>query len=320
MHHRPVGPPLTARLHGALTRWLLLTRRALRGRGSRLALAGLLAAVVTGLVLGVPVVSGSGGGRPSVALDASSSAAQSSTGDSPVVMGRDGKPVTSSTFAGLESATTSSAPTAIAADEPEEPTGRGGPSVPTSGSQPGTTGPAPVPPSAANGASPDDTPSPAESATASRDTAPPAAGTTTTVPTLPGTASAEEPAAPAATGAEEQVLALVNAERAAAGCGALVADAGLAAVARAHSEDMRDSGFFGHVNLEGLGAFDRAEQAGLSARAENIARGQQDPAAVMADWMDSEGHRENILDCDLSRLGVGIADGDRGPWWTQLFA
>jgi uncharacterized protein YkwD len=54
-------------------------------------------------------------------------------------------------------------------------------------------------------------------------------------------------------------------------------------------------------------------------RAENIAQGQATPAAVMADWMASAGHRANILDCDLTTLGVGVAYGPGGPWWTQDF-
>jgi uncharacterized protein YkwD len=115
------------------------------------------------------------------------------------------------------------------------------------------------------------------------------------------------------------VLALVNQERAAAGCGAVTADAALAGVARAHSADMRDRGFFDHTNPDGQDPFDRAAAAGLSARAENIARGQADAAAVMESWMNSPGHRRNILDCDLTRLGVGVAEGAGGPWWTQLF-
>jgi uncharacterized protein YkwD len=116
------------------------------------------------------------------------------------------------------------------------------------------------------------------------------------------------------------VLALVNVQRAGAGCGALTADPALAAVARAHSADMRDRHFFAHVNPDGLDPFDRAAKAGLVAHAENIAYGQPDPAAVMNAWMNSAGHRANILDCDLTRLGVGIAEGAGGPWWTQLFA
>ena len=126
-------------------------------------------------------------------------------------------------------------------------------------------------------------------------------------------------AVPADPSAEGQVLALVNAERAAAGCGALVADADLAAVARGHSADMRDRGYFDHVTPEGLDPFDRAARAGLTARAENLAYGQPDPSAVMVAWMNSPGHRANILNCGLSRLGVGIAQGAGGPWWTQLF-
>ncbi|TFV65617.1 CAP domain-containing protein [Blastococcus sp. CT_GayMR20] len=124
---------------------------------------------------------------------------------------------------------------------------------------------------------------------------------------------------PADAGREGQVLALVNRERAAAGCGALVADEGLAAVARAHSADMRDRGFFDHVNLDGLDPFDRASAAGVNARAENIAYGQADAAEVMTAWMNSSGHRANILNCSLTSLGVGVVDGSGGPWWTQLF-
>jgi uncharacterized protein YkwD len=116
------------------------------------------------------------------------------------------------------------------------------------------------------------------------------------------------------------VLALVNSERAAAGCPAVQADERLASVARAHSADMRDRDFFSHTNPDGLDPFDRARAAGISyARAENIAAGQADPAEVMTDWMNSAGHRQNILNCSLTTLGVGIAQGSGGPWWTQLF-
>ena len=59
--------------------------------------------------------------------------------------------------------------------------------------------------------------------------------------------------------------------------------------------------------------------ASWNSRAENIARGQQDAAEVMESWMTSAGHRANILNCSLTRLGVGVAQGSGGPWWTQLF-
>ena len=116
------------------------------------------------------------------------------------------------------------------------------------------------------------------------------------------------------------MIALVNAERADAGCAPLVHDEGLATVARAHSADMRDRGYFDHTNPDGLDPFDRAEAAGqTNARAENIASGQADPAEVMDAWMNSTGHRANILNCSLRTLGIGVAEGPGGPWWTQLF-
>ena len=116
------------------------------------------------------------------------------------------------------------------------------------------------------------------------------------------------------------MLARVNDERAAAGCRPVSADTGLAAVARTHSADMRDRGYFSHVDPDGLDPFTRARAAGIPyARAENIASGQPDAAAVMAAWMGSPGHRQNILDCSLGTLGVGVAQGPGGPWWTQLF-
>jgi uncharacterized protein YkwD len=131
---------------------------------------------------------------------------------------------------------------------------------------------------------------------------------------------AQAAAAPADPTAEAAVLALVNEARVDAGCGALTPDPALAAVARAHSADMRDRDYFSHTSPEGRSPFDRAEQAGVGySRAENIAFGQADAAAVMEAWLKSPGHRANILDCELTKLGVGVAEGAGGPWWTQLF-
>jgi uncharacterized protein YkwD len=136
----------------------------------------------------------------------------------------------------------------------------------------------------------------------------------------PVAAAAAAAAAAADPTVEGQVLALVNVERSAAGCAPVTADPDLAAVARAHSADMRDRGYFSHDAPGGVSPWDRAEAAGISTmRAENIAQGQRDAAAVMAAWMKSPGHRENILDCDLRTLGVGVAQGSGGPWWTQDF-
>ncbi|GAA1976669.1 hypothetical protein GCM10009718_11160 [Isoptericola halotolerans] len=116
------------------------------------------------------------------------------------------------------------------------------------------------------------------------------------------------------------VLELVNAERAAVGCGALRADAGLDDLALRHSEDMAARGYFAHTTPDGLTPWDRAAAAGVQgAAAENIARGQQDAAEVVRAWMDSPGHRANIVNCELTRHGLGAHRADGGPWWTQVF-
>jgi uncharacterized protein YkwD len=282
VHHAPSGPPFSVRVSGALSRWALIVRRHLHLRPARLAFGVMVSTVVTALVLAVPVVTGAEVGTPSgVFTSFASSAASREAAETPVVvMGVDGDPTASeSTAASRASRTTPSA----------TPT-----PVPT------TETPAPTPVE-----TPAPAPAPVEETPAVEEAAP-----------APAPAPAAAPADP---GVEGQVLALVNRERAAAGCGALVANSGLASVARAHSADMRDRGFFDHVNLEGLDPFDRAAAAGLDARAENIAYGQPDPVAVMDAWMNSSGHRANILDCSLTSLGVGVAEGAGGPWWTQLF-
>ena len=150
---------------------------------------------------------------------------------------------------------------------------------------------------------------------------------TPTVPPAPPPAEpAPEPelaapaAPPAADPAEAEVLALVNAQRAANGCGALAGDEGLASVARGHSADMAARDYFSHSTPEGVDPFQRAAAAGQSAMAENIAAGQGSAAAVMESWMNSPGHRANILNCSLTRLGVGVGyGGSYGIYWTQLF-
>ena len=299
MRHRPTGPSPSAR-HAAGARPHLPRHGGRWARG--LGVAGL----VTGFVLTAPVVSG----------DVAPSTDRAA-GDELVVMGLDGAP-TSATFA------SAAAELALYADG----TVRVGTTA-SRGERSALPVPAPAPspvPAPVEGPPPPATvPAAAEPAAPGRTSAAPArpAPATTAAPRtpLPATPAPPPPAAvPAGSDRAGQVLALVNEERAAAGCRPLAADSRLAAVAAAHSADMRDRGFFDHVNLAGLSPFDRAEAAGLSARAENIARGQADAAAVMDAWMSSPGHRSNILDCGLTRLGVGIADGGSGPWWTQLFA
>ncbi|WP_405675663.1 CAP domain-containing protein [Streptomyces sp. NBC_01511] len=120
--------------------------------------------------------------------------------------------------------------------------------------------------------------------------------------------------------AEAEVLALVNEERAKAGCQPLRADKALNGLAEAFSKDMADRGFFDHTDPDGDTPWDRAEQAGVTnLGGENIARGQADAQAVMASWMASDGHRENILNCDYKTIGIGAHFAEGGPWWTQDF-
>ncbi|GGR27490.1 CAP domain-containing protein [Streptomyces roseolus] len=120
--------------------------------------------------------------------------------------------------------------------------------------------------------------------------------------------------------AADQVLSLVNAERAKAGCGPLTANATLARAAQAHSDDMAARDFFDHTNPDGADPGDRVTAAGYpwSTYGENIAMGQRTPEQVMEAWMNSPGHRANILNCDFKELGVGVHDGG-GPYWTQVF-
>ncbi|MCC3777745.1 CAP domain-containing protein [Streptomyces sp. UNOB3_S3] len=119
-----------------------------------------------------------------------------------------------------------------------------------------------------------------------------------------------------------EVLALTNAERAAAGLRPLGADARLAAAAQAYSADMAARGFYSHTSPEGTEPWDRAAAAGAGHRGigENIACGQRSPAEVVQGWMDSPGHRANILKPGFTHLGVGYAGGGpAGTYWTQLF-
>jgi uncharacterized protein YkwD len=97
----------------------------------------------------------------------------------------------------------------------------------------------------------------------------------------------------------------------------------LVAAARGHSVDMATRDYFDHESPEGEGPGERAAAEGYPDwSGENIAMGYSTPEAVVEGWMDSPGHRRNILDCTSVAIGVGAADsGDagRGIYWTQMF-
>ena len=131
----------------------------------------------------------------------------------------------------------------------------------------------------------------------------------------------DKPGTDAAQSFEEQVLALCNAQRAQRGIAPLVMSEAVARVAQAKSEDMRDHKYFSHQSPVYGSPFDMLKHFGVSYRVagENIARGQKTPEAVVRSWMDSEGHRSNILNPQFTALGVGYAAGNGTTYWTQIF-
>ena len=117
----------------------------------------------------------------------------------------------------------------------------------------------------------------------------------------------------------------INAERAAESLGALTMDEGLRAVARAHSQDMVDRDFFSHTNPDGDSVGARLADAGISYRmaGENIAwnMGFADPVTTAVDgWMNSPGHRANILRPEFTHTGIGVAvTAQNAYYFTQVF-
>ncbi|MEM9131318.1 MAG: CAP domain-containing protein [Actinomycetota bacterium] len=149
---------------------------------------------------------------------------------------------------------------------------------------------------------------------------PPAAGAED--PAVADPTAAPAPAPGDDTAIQNEVLALINVERAAASCPALALDPSLNAAADGHSEDMAANGYFAHEDLAGNGPGARIAASGYAGAnwAENIATGFPDPAGVVTGWMNSEGHRANILNCAYVHMGIGYAVGGTGTvYWTQVF-
>lgn len=119
--------------------------------------------------------------------------------------------------------------------------------------------------------------------------------------------------------AVDHVVDLVNRVRARAGCSPVTLNAKLSKAARRHSADMAGHRNMSHRGSDGSGPGRRITRAGYdwSAYGENVAYGYPTPAAVMAAWMHSPGHRRNILTCGFREIGVGLAQP--GSYWTQDF-
>ena len=118
---------------------------------------------------------------------------------------------------------------------------------------------------------------------------------------------------------EQQVVNLTNEERAKAGLPELEVDTELSKVAQAKSEDMRDNNYFAHNSPTYGSPFDMMNQFGVDYQSagENIAKGQQTPEEVVNAWMNSEGHRKNIMNGSFTHIGVGYVE--EGNIWTQQF-
>ena len=135
------------------------------------------------------------------------------------------------------------------------------------------------------------------------------------------------PSAPSAakdkiTAMEDEVTALINKERGKAGCGTVKTDERMRTAGRAHSADMAKNDYFSHTGRDGSSFVDRLARAGYpkeGAAGENIAYGYGTAQAVVTGWMNSEGHRRNILNCSAKSTGVGLAYRGNTPYWTQLF-
>jgi uncharacterized protein YkwD len=146
------------------------------------------------------------------------------------------------------------------------------------------------------------------------DSAGPATPTPVPSATTPG------PTAPGNPQFENQVVALVNAERQKAHCQPVRSDDRLRAAARAHSVDMATKNFVSHTGSDGSSPLDRMSRAGYSqGLSENVARGQQRPEDVMRSWTRDRQDRANIVNCAATAIGVGLAYRGRTPYWTQNF-
>lgn len=120
----------------------------------------------------------------------------------------------------------------------------------------------------------------------------------------------------------KKIVELVNAERAKAGLAPLTLDLELTKMAAAKAEDMRDNNYFSHESPVYGSPFEMMNAFGIrySYAGENIAAGQRTPEEVMEAWMNSPGHRANILNENYTHIGIGaVKGGSYGTYWVQSF-
>ncbi|HYE83351.1 MAG TPA: SafA/ExsA family spore coat assembly protein [Clostridia bacterium] len=121
---------------------------------------------------------------------------------------------------------------------------------------------------------------------------------------------------------ENEVIRLTNIERSKKGLTALKANWQVSRCARYKSQDMINKNYFAHQSPTYGSPFDMMESFGIriASGGENIAMGQRTPKEVVAAWMNSPGHRGNILSTAYTEIGVGVAKSKSGSYyWTQMF-
>jgi uncharacterized protein YkwD len=140
-------------------------------------------------------------------------------------------------------------------------------------------------------------------------------------------------APPVSAGPADSVLSAINAARAKAGCGPLRVNPKLMAAAKSHARAMAEQNFIGHAGKDGSRMSSRIKRQGYSFRsaAENIAAGQKSAGEVVRGWLQSSGHRRNILNCRMEETGIALVyQADDRPirgnrtalryYWVQVFA
>ncbi|MCH1950912.1 CAP domain-containing protein [Enterocloster sp. OA13] len=141
------------------------------------------------------------------------------------------------------------------------------------------------------------------------------------LPDQPGNPAPDQPGTDGSQDAfANEVVRLVNEERAKAGLPALTVDRGAASAAQVRAKEIEKS--FSHTRPDGSSFNSALTEAGVnfSGAGENIAYGQNSPEKVMEGWMNSSGHRANILNSSYTSIGVGHYQNASGVnYWTQLF-
>jgi uncharacterized protein YkwD len=191
-----------------------------------------------------------------------------------------------------------------------------------------SAGASPTPSASPSSEAPSPAPSPSPAQPTSEAPKPPPKKEEPPKPPAPPKKSKEKITSPPNVGSdfesqENEVVRLANIERGKAGCGELRSDDRLRTAMRLHVQELGTRGglYISHDSFDGRSFVDRAKAQQYNAPGgENVARGQSDAADAMNSWMNSDGHRKNILNCSFKAIGVGAAKGVDGTIvWGQIF-